>query len=701
MFNLADRLNLGENCYMAYLRRITTAFSSNQAHVLALIGLTGLALVLRLLVWRWHELYPLGGDEQEYLNQALTLLRTRQYVELRLMRPPLYAIFLAACIVAFDLLIQNLRLVQAVISALTVIPLYLLTLQVFGNRRVALVAGSLMALNYTLAFTATELLTETLFLFVATIIFWLLARITSRSRWQPVFTGVCLGALALIRSVALPLLALGTLWLLLNTGKRTAAMFVLAAILVIAPWTIRNYLTYHALIIIDTTGAENLWLDNDPAGREAVKRQLYALGDDMAARQRLATERGIAVILAHPDHIAAKVWREARLFPALQFFDDMRNRPAIWVPPLQVWLRLILGDGLWTVILLGGAAGLWLAPARRWTLMIAAPWMLYIVLSTLIFHVEPRYRLPLYPALIPYAAWVIVRLSAWRLPTMRRIPALSAAAITCTGLIALILAHRPYPAEAIMLAQKHAHLWQAERALTDGDLVTARTAAETALHLDPRSALARVALARVALLNGDATAALEYLNAALTAIPDHPYAHLLRGAVHRLNGNQRAARRDLRYETASLEDLQRWAWNVFRPIAPPQEHLDVGNLDLGYVRGFHPPENGFRWTTDDAGMLLAARSGGILALRIGGDRLPGAPSPEITIRIDGIDAMRMTVPPGWHTVQLPLPPGVTDDEQILVSIQSTTYRPRSIDRASPDNRPLGVAIDEARVVYAP
>jgi hypothetical protein len=454
---------------MAHLRRITAAFSSNQAHVLALIGLTGLALVLRLLVWRWHELYPLGGDEQEYLNQALTLLRTRQYVELRLMRPPLYAIFLAACIVAFDLLIQNLRLVQAIISALTVIPLYLLTLQVFGNRRVALVAGLLMALNYTLAFTATELLTETLFLFVATIIFWLLAQITSRSRWQPVFAGVCLGALALIRSVALPLLALGAIWLLLNTGKRTAAMFVLAAILVIAPWTIRNYLTYHALIIIDTTGAENLWLDNDPAGREAVKRQLYALGDDMAARQRLATERGIAVILAHPDHIAAKVWREARLFPALQFFDDMRNRPAIWVPPLQVWLRLILGDGLWTVILLGGAAGLWLAPARRWTLMIAAPWMLYIVLSTLIFHVEPRYRLPLYPALIPYAAWVIVRLSAWRLPTMRRIPALSAAAITCAGLIALMLAHRPYPAEAIMLAQKHAHLWRAERALTDGE----------------------------------------------------------------------------------------------------------------------------------------------------------------------------------------------------------------------------------------
>ena len=133
-------------------------------------------------------------------------------------------------------------------------------------------------------------------------------------------------------------------------------------------------------------------------------------------------------------------------------------------------------------------------------------------------------------------------------------------------------------------------------------------------------------------------------------------------------------------------------------MAPPQEYLDVGDLDLGYVRGFHPPESGFRWTTNNAEMLLAARSDGILTLRIGGDRLPGAPSPEIAIRIDTI---RMTAPDGWHTVQLPLPPGVTDDEQILVSIQSTTYRPRSIDRASPDNRPLGVAIDEARVVYAP
>ncbi|MBO9320337.1 MAG: hypothetical protein J7460_15105, partial [Chloroflexus sp.] len=75
---------------------------------LAIMTLTGLALVFRLLVWRWRELYPLGGDEAEYLAQAITLLQERRYVELRLMRPPLYPLFLATAILFVDSLVQNL-----------------------------------------------------------------------------------------------------------------------------------------------------------------------------------------------------------------------------------------------------------------------------------------------------------------------------------------------------------------------------------------------------------------------------------------------------------------------------------------------------------------------------------------------------------------------------------------------------------------
>ncbi len=369
-----------------------------------------LALALRLLLWRWHEQYPLGGDEQEYFNQALTLLREHRYAELNLMRPPLYTGFLAGCIVVFDSLVQRIRLVQAIISALTVVPIFLLARQLFPRPKIALLAALLCALDFTLAASATELLTETLFVFGLATVFWLLLAGARRrsARWLGA-AGLALGALILLRSVALPLVPLGALWLLLQPTKDDrqpttkehrrerllpwsvvsgrwsgALVFVLAAALVVGPWTLRNALAYHALIVVDTTGAENLWLDNNPAaatpadplGREAAKRALYALGDDRAARQRLASANGLAAIAGNSGWFFAKAWGEAQKFFALQFFDDMRARRAIWVPPAEVWLRVLLGDGMWLVLLLGGAAGLWLGrrqetgdrsqePARR------------------------------------------------------------------------------------------------------------------------------------------------------------------------------------------------------------------------------------------------------------------------------------------------------------------------------------------------
>jgi hypothetical protein len=428
-----------------------------------------LGLGLRLLAWRWHEMYDLGGDEREYFNQALRLLRDHVYVELNLMRPPLYTGFLAVCMYLFDSLVQRLRLVQAIISALTVVPIYLLTQRLFG-RRVGLVAALLAALSYTLAAHATELLTETLFVFGLALLFWLLvetqyiaslpatASLSVSRRWSmavPMLAGLDLGALALLRSVALPLLPLGALWLLLNRrttkderpttnasdgraagwsswslvfGHWSAPVcFLLGASLIILPWTARNYATYGALILIDTTGAENLWLDNNPAGstpgdplgREAAKKQLYALGDDRAARQRLASANGTAAIVGHPVWFLQKAWGQTQQFFALEYFDDMRERRAIWVPPLEVWLRLALGDGLWLLILFGGTIGLWLAPikdeGRRKTIAtpnsqlptpkwLFALWLLYILLTSMLFHVELRYRLPVYPRFIPFTA---------------------------------------------------------------------------------------------------------------------------------------------------------------------------------------------------------------------------------------------------------------------------------------------------------
>jgi 4-amino-4-deoxy-L-arabinose transferase-like glycosyltransferase len=748
-------------------------FSILNSQFAILLFVFAIALALRLLVWHWHEQYQLGGDEQEYFDQALALLRTHRYVELKLMRPPLYTGFLAACIYIFDSLIQRLRLIQAIISALTIVPIYLLTRQLFGGRRIALLAALLAALNYTLAANATELLTETLFVFGLTVFFWLLLitgqapstpgktpLIRALAHWPAILAGLTLGALILLRSVALPLLPLGALWFLarienkeqrteVTATKRAATcslLFVLCSLIVILPWTTRNYLTYGALILVDTTGAENLWLDNnanaatstDPFGREAAKRELYALGDDRAARQRLATQNGIAAIAGYPGWFAQKAWGQAVSFFALQYFDDMRERRAIWVPPLEVWLRLLLGDGMWLALLLGGAAGLWLAPTsdpssrlragdRRptqsysgqqsvvrgpWSVVVDPrllfiPWALYTLFTAMLFHVELRYRLPLYPVLLPYAAQMIVNCKLHIVNSGRSkftIDNLQFAILgplfTAVLLVGITLLHRDYIHESWMLAQKHIQFWQADRALSRGDSASATTAAKAALELDGDSALARVVLARAALVHGDQPGALAALDNAIGALKAHPYAHLLRGAILREQGDHAGAAMEFAYERNSLEDLQRWSWDAFAAFARLPNALDIGTDDLGFVQGFWLPDDGSRWTRGTAQALLSApATNPHLQLQLNAGRPAGAPTPQVSILVNGQTIARLAPANQWREYSVELPTAlIPPDRRLIVTIRSDTFRQRDYDRANPDDRDLGVMVRRAAVV---
>lgn len=671
-----------------------------------LLAILAAGLLLRLLVWRWRELYPLGGDETEYFNQALTLLRGEGYRELRLMRPPLYPAFLAAVFQLFDSQVQRVRLVQALISTASIYLQWLLArlaLDPEGQQgEVPLLAAAFVAASYTLAANATELLTETTFVFGLTLVLCLLLAASpsdARAGWLAAAAGISTGLLALLRSVALPLLPLGALWLLFSRAPAgwqgrgrwrigPTVIFLVAAALVVVPWSARNYMRYRHLIVVDTTGAENLWLDNDPAGREAVKTQLYALGEDRGQRQALAMQRGLEVVRADPARFARKVAAEARKLAALEYWDDMRARPSIWVPQPEVWLRLLLGDGIWLVLALAGTVGLALLQPRLQLLFV--PWALYVVATNLVFHVELRYRLPLYPVLALSAAGLLASTdrSVLRPSTLRYVAGVGSAILIC----GLMLLHRPYHAEGAMLGVKHWSLWRG-----DGS---------AALRLDPTSALARVRLARAELeACGSPPAACPAAEALLVdAIgnkPDHPYPHLLSGGLLRERGETDQARTELAYETASLEDLQRWMVDVFGPRAV--DRVDVGDgLDLGNVAGFHPATDNFRWTRDEARVWIAVpRLPARLQLNLAHGRPPEAGAATLPVRISasGRELARLEVGPEWATYEVALPADLATTGGILeIAVAAPTFRPRQYDPAADDNRVLGVKVDWAAVV---
>lgn len=713
--------------------------------LLILVALTMLGLLLRLAVWRWREFYGLGGDEQEYFEQALALLRGDGYRELQLMRPPSYTLFLALVFQVLDSQVQRVRLVQALISSATIPLFWLLARELFWEHRrraaIALLATALAACCYTLAANATELLTETLFVGGLTLALWLLvlaARL--RSARIAAVAGLLIGLLCLLRSVALPLVPLAALYFLVSissnsrisdaktqrrTGSRFSILnsqfsircslfFVLGALLVVVPWTIRNYVRYDALIVVDTTGAENLWLDNDPAGRDAVKRQLYELGDDRGLRQRISIERGREAIAGNLPAFAAKAWSEATKFVALEYFDDLRQRRAIWVRPADVWLRLLLGDALWLLIVCGGVVGLWLAPAERagradprWLLV---PWALYVFVTGLVFHVELRYRLPLYPVLLPFSALVIVSSVVGtrqrRVPSTRAEPRpagapvsavsslrplfvqASAALISVVCIIGLLLAHRNYPRESTMLARKHWHLRQAHDAVLSGRAAQAHLSAERALELDPESALARVYLGRSS--TGDE--ASRWWREAIDMLPAHPYAHLLLGDALRGAGNDEAARAELVYETSSLEDLQRWSHTMFEQ--QDSAELDIGGgLDLGAIGGFYPAHGGSRWTGRRSEIFMAP-SGTALSLRVRSPRPAGAPPAVVDVLVNGERKAGGTIGGEWQQLGVQLEAAM--QSPVVVSLRSTTFRPRDYNRADGDNRELGVEVDWVR-----
>lgn len=697
------------------LEDATVRLTASQRTALSLLAICALALGLRLAVWHWREFYALGGDEQAYLQQALHLLQQRRYRELELMRPPLYTLFLATSIQLADSLVDRLRLIQALLSSATVPLFFLLTRQIFGPGRVAnraaLVAALLAALSYTLAASAAELLSETLFLAILTLSLALLLRAGRTAHWPlALAAGLFLGLAALTRSVALPLLPLGALWLLaaalrerdLRRSLRPTLALLLGCALVVAPWTARNYAVYGTLIMIDTTGAENLWLDNAPEGRDAVKAALLLLGDDRAARQQLATAQGLAAISADPARFVSKSWGELQKLFALEHADDLRARPAIWVPPAEVAARLALGDGLWLLLLSGGLTGLWLAPRwngnapdPRWLLV---PWAGYVALTCVVFHVEPRYRLPVYVTLLPYAGWLLAG-SAFFGESRQWRPRIVGAALSLLLAGGMTLAHRPYLSEGWMLTRKHLLLAAAQHALGEHSAARAEEAASGALALDPRSALAPVALARAALARGDEAAAERWLTQATGSIPAHPYAHLLQGDLWRTKGRVDEARTAFGFETASLQDLQRWTREAF--TSQPPARLDLGDLDLGSISGFFPcvepncpaprPPQPFRWSSSEAQVTLTRAASGTLRLRLAAPRPAGFPPPRLTLLLDG--ALLATIEPGssWQTVELPLPPGVAGPTTL--TLRSTTFRPRDADPASPDGRQLGVQLD--------
>jgi hypothetical protein len=152
---------------------------------------------------------------------------------------PLYPLFLAASRLLAGDHPALVRLIQCGVGAIGAVLLYRLTRAVTGRARASVIAASLYAgypllIRYGVDLSDTTLMAVLLVGFAG-------AFVTADTPWRSARAGAWLGFALLTRTMALPLVPLGAAIQWRERGWRAAAALTAAALLVVAPYAVRNY----------------------------------------------------------------------------------------------------------------------------------------------------------------------------------------------------------------------------------------------------------------------------------------------------------------------------------------------------------------------------------------------------------------------------------------------------------------------------
>lgn len=660
--------------------------------------LVALGLALRLMVG-WLLLgRPLVGDEAEYLAAARVLADGRgfsYYDAAPWLRPPAYPLLLALLARGPVPLLTGIAVVQMG-SSLVLGPLIAwIGWLAIGQRTTARLAAGLTLALLPLAVLPWLALTETLFtLLLLGALGSLLARLRGGSAGWLVAVGACLGAACLLRGVAVGAVALaGLVVVVWSDGRwrrrlRDVVLLLAVVVVMLAPWTARNWLAYRALIPLETTASYNLWLR-----AQGGRGESWMLGElleqpDPAARQAHALQRATALIQRDPAAYLARGGSEVGDVVRLNFGAAERFMAGHSAGEISRWwlaLSLLLDDALYLALLPLAALGLALrgGPLRWLTL----GWLGWLVVLAAVFFAITRFRAPALPLLALQAAIALVE---WRavvaaLRVGRPVVWLGAA----VGLLALGLAAGTLDGWAYRDGWQQRAGWEAAALADRRRLAGDPAGALDALAPMPVDSIVTAMARALALAALGQTGEAE---ATLTPYRADPRALVALGEVRRLAGDPAGAARYWGTRAVDLANPLDWAWSRLNQPGP---RVDIGDgLDLGLVRGMHGDERDstrrFRWTNGHGQVRLPSTTQGpaLLAASLRSFRPAGAAT-VVRVRLNDREIATWSVSGEWTEYTAPV---TLDGAEVVVELVSDDFV-----QGYADPRSLGVMVDWVEV----
>jgi hypothetical protein len=395
----------------------------------SLWALAGAALVVRAAYLVLEPRCALTGDEPSWIELGRQLARPAvAFSPLRsdlVFYPPVYPYLVGALFRLFGSMGAVLW-VQVVLGALLVPVVGRAAARAFGPRA-SLVAAALTAFYPELVWYPAHYWSETVFL----LLLWAaiersLAADAAASWRTAAAAGVLFGVATLTRELALYLVPLVLLWMVrpwavgaTSVGTRIvlsrnrlvgAFAFLLATVLTIAPWTIRNAIVFRAFVPVSTMGGLNLWQGNTTLTHLQIYDVLAGIDGAVAQDRycrRLAWE---AIAARQPAWAFEKLAEQMPEFWKVgsEVLDHLVGREACGplAPARLVAIELVLVLPYLALLVLAlvGAARLRFTPPAVLLLVLAAAYNAAHVAA----YATTRFRLPVLPVLFMLAGALVV-----------------------------------------------------------------------------------------------------------------------------------------------------------------------------------------------------------------------------------------------------------------------------------------------------
>lgn len=323
---------------------------------------------------------------------------------------PGYQFFLAGVYKIFGRNLYLIWVLQALMHTLSGYLIYLISKKIFLSAKAGIISAFLFLFFIDIFELTAMLLTETLFLFLLILSIYSVIKFFENPNYKTsAFAGLIFGLGILTRPTVLPMCIIILGVMMYKKYFKFAALFLIIPVLIISPWTIRNYKVHNAFILTSSAGGINLWMGNNPqaTGESFYTEEMseYIKTHGFVAAEKKGFEEGKKFILKHPLQFIKLLFIKTSIY-----FSSARPA-AFWfhLKGVAVLITAVLSSGFAFVIFSSGiAGGLKLLKEKNFLANLLIVFAITAPLIVIPLVVETRYRYQIYPFLIIFSGYFLV-----------------------------------------------------------------------------------------------------------------------------------------------------------------------------------------------------------------------------------------------------------------------------------------------------